>query len=99
MALSPRDTGKQQEWDQHMRKYAALIVSIIATVALLHSAHGASQEKQCSSRSACKAECEKTKRKIRQLQEKMRQGYSAAQGYRMEAELRRLRARRATLCR
>lgn len=44
-------------------------------------------------------ECEKIKQKIRYIQSKMRAGYTRAQGEKMEAELRRLRALRAKACR
>ena len=43
--------------------------------------------------------CEEVKQKIRHIQSKMRAGYTRAQGEKMEEELRRLRALRATACR
>jgi hypothetical protein len=46
-----------------------------------------------------KARCEETKQKIEKIQSKMRQGYSRAQGEKMEAELRKLRAIRSKRCR
>lgn len=46
-----------------------------------------------------KAECERTKQKIRKIQSKMRMGYTRRQGERLEAELRRLRAVRSKTCR
>ena len=46
-----------------------------------------------------KAECEETKQKIRQIQSKMRQGYTRKQGEKMEADLRKLRAVRSKKCR
>ena len=46
-----------------------------------------------------KAECEKTKQKIRQIQSKMRQGYTRKQGEKMEENLRKLRAIRSKKCR
>ena len=46
-----------------------------------------------------KAECEKTRQKIRQIQAKMRQGYTARQGAKLEADLRKYRAMRAKQCR
>ncbi len=49
--------------------------------------------------SSAKAECEKTKQKIRQIQSKMRSGYTRKQGEKMEADLRKLRAIRAKKCR
>lgn len=76
-----------------MHKSTALVV-LLALVADPSSA-----QHNCYPKSACKAECEETKQNIRKIQQKMRQGYSASQGARMEAELRRLRALRAKLCR
>ena len=46
-----------------------------------------------------KAECDKTKQKIRQIQSKMRQGYTRKQGEKMEEGLRKLRAIRSKQCR
>ncbi|MGH8224328.1 MAG: hypothetical protein ACREQZ_15270 [Woeseiaceae bacterium] len=43
--------------------------------------------------------CAEVKAKIRKLRSKMRQGYTAKQGMRLEEELRELRERRARLCR
>ncbi len=45
-----------------------------------------------------RAECEETKQKIRQIQSKMRQGYTRKQGEKMEADLRKLRAIRSKQC-
>jgi hypothetical protein len=46
-----------------------------------------------------KAECDKTKQKIRNIQSKMRSGYTRAQGEKLEVELRKLRAKRKKNCR
>ena len=46
-----------------------------------------------------KAKCEETRQKIEKIQAKMRQGYTRAQGEKMEAQLRSLRAVRAKRCR
>ncbi len=46
-----------------------------------------------------KAACEQVKRKIRAIESKMRDGYSAAQGIRYEARLRALKEKRYKLCR
>ncbi len=46
-----------------------------------------------------KAKCEETMQKIEKIQAKMRQGYTRAQGEKMEAQLRRLRAIRSQRCR
>ena len=45
------------------------------------------------------AKCEETRQKIAKIQAKMRQGYTRAQGEKMEAELRSLRAIRSKRCR
>jgi hypothetical protein len=55
---------------------------------------GASAHEHCP-----KAECEKTKQKIRHIQSKMRQGYTRKQGEKMEQDLRKLRAIRSKMCR
>lgn len=46
-----------------------------------------------------KAKCEETKQKIEKIQAKMRHGYTRAQGEKMEAKLRSLRALRSKRCR
>ncbi len=46
-----------------------------------------------------KAECEKTKQKISKIESKMRQGYRASEGVKMDDELRRLRKLRSKYCR
>ncbi len=46
-----------------------------------------------------KAKCEETRQKIQKIQAKMRQGYTRAQGEKMEAQLRSLRAIRSQRCR
>lgn len=53
----------------------------------------------CYPRSACKVDCEKTKREILKIQAKMRQGYGTAQGAKMDAKLRDLRKQRSKYCR
>lgn len=53
----------------------------------------------CYPKSACKADCEKTRREILKIQAKMRQGYGASEGARMEARLRELRKQRSKYCR
>ena len=45
------------------------------------------------------ARCEKTDQQIRLVQSKMRAGYTRAQGEKLEARLRKLRAERAKYCR
>ncbi len=46
-----------------------------------------------------KAACEKVKQQIRVIESRMRDGYSAAQGIRYEAQLRDLRNKRYKFCR
>ena len=46
-----------------------------------------------------KAKCEETKQKIEKIRAKMRSGYTRAQGEKMEADLRSLRAIRSKRCR
>ena len=46
-----------------------------------------------------KDECAEVKQKIREIQSRMRAGYTRAQGERMEAQLRKLRVIRAKTCR
>ena len=46
-----------------------------------------------------KAECEKTRQKIKQIESKMRQGYTAKQGEKLQADLRKYRAIRSKQCR
>jgi hypothetical protein len=43
--------------------------------------------------------CEQTRQKIEKIRSKMRQGYSAAQGIRMDENLRRLKKQRSKYCR
>lgn len=43
--------------------------------------------------------CAETREKIRKIEAKMRQGYTARQGVRMQEELRSLREKRRRLCR
>ena len=52
-----------------------------------------------SGRNDTKNECEKTRQKIARIESKMRQGYRASQGVKMEDELRRLRKLRSKQCR
>ena len=46
-----------------------------------------------------RAACEKVKQQIREIEARMRNGYSAAQGIRLEARLRKLKQKRYKLCR
>lgn len=48
---------------------------------------------------APQSECDRIKLKIRHVQARMRAGYTRAQGEKLEAELRRLRALRRKACR
>jgi hypothetical protein len=79
-----------------MRKLTGLVVALLLAAGTAYSQNGNSG---CYPRSACKAECEETKQKIRKIQSKMREGYSASRGEKMAAELRELRKVRSKLCR
>jgi hypothetical protein len=46
-----------------------------------------------------KAACEKVKQQIRAIEARMRDGYSAAQGIRLDERLRKLKEKRYKLCR
>ena len=46
-----------------------------------------------------RAECKKVKEKIRQIESRMRQGYSARQGIRYDERLRELKRKRSKYCR
>ena len=51
-------------------------------------------------RSRCdKLECDEIKTEIREIQSRMRSGYTRAQGERYEARLRKLKTRRRHVCR
>ena len=67
----------------------SLLLSVFATLILWAPAADADR----------RADCAKAKQQIRKLQSRMRQGYSAKQGVRWKAELRRLRKIRAKSCR
>ena len=46
-----------------------------------------------------RAECRKVKEKIRKIESRMRQGYTAKQGIRFDERLRELKKKRYKLCR
>jgi hypothetical protein len=66
-----------------------LIASLVSISAMESAAH----------QGWTKKDCDKTRQKIARIESKMRQGYSASQGMKMEDELRRLRKLRARQCR
>jgi hypothetical protein len=78
-----------------MRNLIMLVAALLVASASVASQQG---NKGCYPRSACKADCEKTKRDIREIQAKMRYGYDAAQGAKMEVKLRELRKLRSKYC-
>lgn len=54
----------------------------------------------CDARSNCdNVDCDSIKSEIREIQAKMRSGYTRAQGERYEARLRKLRKKRSRHCR
>jgi len=78
-----------------MRPLGASLVLLLLASGLVDAQQRAAR---CYPKSACKAECDATKQEIRKIQAKMRQGYSASQGAKMETKLRDLRKRRSKLC-
>lgn len=70
------------------------ILTAVLTFALVAGSQGALGKSRCD-----KYECHEIKSQIREIQAKMRTGYSAAQGVRYDAKLRQLRSRRAKYCR
>jgi hypothetical protein len=78
-----------------MRNLTMLIAALLVSSASVASQQGNSV---CYPRSACKADCEKTKREIREIQAKMRYGYDVARGEKMEVKLRELRKLRSKYC-
>lgn len=46
-----------------------------------------------------KQQCQEVKAKIRQIEAKMRNGYTASQGIRLDAQLRKLKDKRYLICR
>lgn len=70
-------------------RLSLLVILIIVLSPSASHAHG----------SCPKAKCEETRQKIEKIQAKMRHGYTRAQGEKMEAELRSLRAIRSKQCR
>lgn len=70
-------------------KRVIITLSCAALVAMPAAAHD-----YCA-----KAECEKVKQKIRKIEARMRAGYTRAQGERLSARLRELRAERSKRCR
>ena len=56
-------------------------------------------EPACADRKAQQQACEAVKKKIRVIEARMRDGYTAARGIRLEARLRDLKDQRYKLCR
>jgi hypothetical protein len=79
-----------------MRPLGASLVLLLLASGLADAEQPAAR---CYPKSACKAECDAAKQEIRKIQAKMRQGYGASEGTRMEAKLRDLRKLRSKLCR
>lgn len=68
------------------------IISALVCMCLIASASLARDQSD-------ETKCKKTKEQIRQVESKMRAGYTRAQGEKLEARLRKLRADRARFCR
>ena len=72
-----------------------IVVTFIAMLAMLPGAiQNGYAHQDCK-----KQDCEKTRQKIAKIESKMRQGYRASQGVKMDDELRRLRKLRSKQCR
>lgn len=69
---------------------------VLIPLLLLAAPDSAAQHRQ---QQAAAAECDAVKQKIRRIQAKMRQGYNARQGEKMQQQLRELREQRSKLCR
>lgn len=67
---------------------------ILITAVLIFSGPAAIAASKCD-----KEACQAVKADIREIQAKMRSGYTVAQGNRYEARLRKLRDKRSRLCR
>jgi hypothetical protein len=74
------------------------MILMVAVVLLVVMPAGLNLAANCHPKSACKADCEKTKREILRIQARMRQGYGVSEGARMEAKLRELRKLRSKYC-
>ena len=68
---------------------------LITTILILVLAHPAPYAKSRDEEAACAA----VKEDIREIEARMRAGYTRAQGEKYEAKLRKLKARRRKLCR
>jgi hypothetical protein len=79
-----------------MRPLGASLVLLLLASGQADVEHRAAR---CYPKSACTAECDAANQEIRKIQAKMRQGYSASQGAKMETRLRDLRKLRSKLCR
>ena len=66
----------------------------IATMTFLALSPAADARPDCD-----KLACDEVKQQIREIESRMRAGYSRAQGERYEARLRKLRRKRSKLCR
>ena len=75
-----------------MRNFIVLILLAVLLSPVSPAQGGHRQE-------ADEAKCKQTKQKIRRIQSKMRQGYNAKQGEKMQERLRELRQDRAKSCR
>jgi len=79
-----------------MKRRISKLIGIIVLSASL--SHGTAVQ-AATHRNDTKKDCEKTRQKIARIESKMRQGYRASQGVKMEDELRRLRKLRSKQCR
>lgn len=71
---------------------------LMMAIVLLAGMPASPDAAKCYPKSACKTDCDKTKREILRIQARMRQGYGVAQGAKLEAKLRELRKLRSKYC-
>jgi hypothetical protein len=74
-----------------LRILGLLIGSMFAAPAL--------SAQDCGNRAACRAAGKKVEQKMDRIHSRMRRGYGAREGEKMQAELRRLRKERLRVCR
>jgi len=72
------------------------LLMVLISLLLLAAPDSPAQNRQ---QQAAAEKCSAVKQKIRRIQSKMRQGYNARQGEKMQQQLRELREQRSKLCR
>ena len=81
----------RRNWSASSYGSAPMRILLVSIVLLLAGSASGGNDRE--------AECKKIKQKISRIHSKMRSGYTRAEGEKLEAELRRLRALRRKACR